>query len=129
MKLELKHVAGYLPYVLKGVSKEENLGFEEVKGFSIYGKHNTVCLITNIDDIDLELFQPILRPLSDLTKEIEEDVVVYNKLSRRSQSDFAYEEPSVLKWAYDDIQILLEHHFDIHGLIESGLAIDINTLQ
>jgi len=40
MKLELKHIAGYLPYGLKGISTEENLGFEIVKGFSTYGKND-----------------------------------------------------------------------------------------
>ena len=30
---------------------------------------------------------------------------------------------------YDIIQELIERHFDIFGLIEKGLAIDINTLE
>ena len=71
MNLELKHLTPYLPYDLKGISKDENLGIEIVKGYSTYGNNRGICLTTNVDDIDIEGFLPILRPLSDLTKDIE----------------------------------------------------------
>jgi len=140
-KLELKHLAGYLPYGLKGISIEENLGFEIVKGYSIYGKNDTVCLTTNVDDIDLELFKPILRPLSDLTKEIEvngekfvpRDTEALCKYEICVNPNFDFFDGMGSNEDVDDlpycvIQKLYEWHFDIHGLIEKGLAIDINTL-
>jgi len=148
-KLELKHIIGYFPYVLKGISKEENLGFEIVKGYSIYGKNDTICLTTNVDDIDLELFKPILRPLSDLTKEIEVNgekfvpIEVLNNMLFTKHSKLEYYESDFCKGAIlfstdikgfnilsmdVRIQKLYEWHFDIHGLIEKNLAIDINTL-
>src|SRR6478736_9984112 len=135
MKLELKHLAGYLPYGLKGISTEENLGIEIVKGYSIYGKNDTICLATNVDDIDLELFKPILRPLSDLTKEIEvngekfvplDELWKYHNFSAMRWGDI---ETDPTRYPYTIVEKLLEWHFDIHGLIEKGLAIDINTLD
>lgn len=137
-ELELKHLAGYLPYGLKGISTEENLGIEIVKGFSTYGKNDTINMITNVDDIDLIMFKPILYPLSDLTKEIE---VNGEKFVPKEVLD----ETHVSNWSYGNIKNvntemlqeapfwwttkLYEWHFDIHGLIEKGLAIDINTLN
>ena len=129
MKLELKHIIGYLPYGLKGISTEENIGIETIKGFSTYGKFNTVNIITDIDDIDIELFKPILRPL-DLTKEIEVNGVKFvpkdwlriNYIGENIGLNLA-------TWSYRTIEKLYEWHFDIHGLIEKGLAIDINTLK
>jgi len=134
-KLELKHVIGYFPYGLKGISTEENLGFEIVKGYSIYGKNYTVCLTTNVDDIDLELFKPILRPLSDLTKEIEVNgekfvpVIEYDYLRFEEISTFKGGCNAMKFIQARELELLYEMHFDIHGLIERGLAIDINTLE
>jgi predicted nucleic acid-binding protein len=122
--------------------------------------------------------KPILRPLSDLTKEIEvngEKFVPLEKLypdkhvlfnSKRDKKDILFIETkteagasadykllidnqwrfkfSTLKSGYVGnffvfnqyvinnyslYQKLLEWHFDIYGLIENGLAIDINTLK
>ena len=69
--LTFNQLAPYLPFGIRGVSKDENLGIELVKGYSTYGMNNNINLTTNIDDIDIECFMPILRPLSDLTNEIE----------------------------------------------------------
>jgi len=128
-KLELKHLAGYLPYELKGISIEENLGIETVKGFSIYGINKTVCLSTNIDDIDLELFNPILRPLSDLTKEIEVNGEKFVPSDLLNINQNFLNKDFVLACPFFVVQKLLEWYFDIYGLIEKNLAIDINTLE
>ena len=37
--------------------------------------------------------------------------------------------PNHLDLKVNDYNILLENHFDIFGLIEKGLAIDMNTLK
>ncbi len=29
---------------------------------------------------------------------------------------------------WKDIQELFKHHYDVHGLIEAGLAIDVNSI-
>lgn len=120
----------------------------------------------------LKEIKPILRPLSDLTKEIEvnrERFVPIISLSRyvdngHNHVDSAYHKSSnyitVLTQKCDDVENvkfrftyegisaiersgeavsfvtydkikakLYEWHFDIYGLIENGLAIDINTLN
>jgi len=141
MKLELKHLVGYLPYGLTGISKEENLGIEIVKGFSTYGKDNIINIITNVDDIDLIMFKPILRPLSDLTKKIEvngEKFVpideigkihtIYYDIQSNTLSDNSIDFYDVKWMPYNVIQKLYEWHFDIHNLIENNLAIDKNTI-
>ena len=64
-KLELKQLSAYLPYVLKCQWTSDAI-FEEEK--------NTITELTISDYnwlIKQRNFNPILRPLSDLTKEIE----------------------------------------------------------
>lgn len=91
MKLELKHLAPYLPYGLKGWAYSEirfnNLSYIDVGEFSLS--------IGNVSDmLDQSLFcgcKPILRPLSDLTKEIEvngERFIPILDLAKLHQSDF-----------------------------------------
>jgi len=149
MKLELKHLAGYLPYGLE-VMFDDRIGIIA----SIYlpaGKYNDnelwfVSLEENKEDSELScstLFsntKPILHPLSDLTKEIEvngENFVPNRKLSQLGfgmdyfDEDYTFEDflsSDILNNSYLFIQKLLEWHFDIYGLIENNLAIDKNTL-
>jgi hypothetical protein len=59
MKLELKHLAPYLPYGLKGYA-------EDIKLIDSITLHNVEFII-----VEQPRAKPILRPLSDLTKEIE----------------------------------------------------------
>lgn len=151
MKLELKHLVGYLPYELKGISKEEYLGIETIKGFSTYGRQSAINIITTIDDIDMELFKPILRPLSDLVKEIEVNgdkfvPIEYFEIGddNNYSIDFGNGNTNLIKDLESiskhkstfDIQFLpkiisdklIEWHFDIYGLIEAGLAISIHDI-
>lgn len=89
-------------------------------------------------------FKLHLRPLSDLTKEIDYNGKTYEYLEWLrtfcicdAEHDFidACQDcpPSIdekLKVCpYNLIQKLLEWHFDVFGLIEKGLAIDMNTLK
>lgn len=74
--------------------------------------------------------KPILRPLSDLTKEIGfngEDVKLYDLMTDYTKVYWNDIDP--MDMPYNDVQILLKYHFDIFGLIEQNLAIDINTLN
>jgi hypothetical protein len=139
MKLELKHIAPYLPYGLKIASKSlsgviTNTYIMELENYNDCGIGNVVFGINQI---------PILRPLSDLTREIEvngENIVPITELLKISSFDvdkmnweeqldysYIYCELQSINWY--DIQLLLEWHFDIFRLIEQGLAIDINTLN
>lgn len=76
----------------------------------------------------------ILRPLSDLTKEIEhngEKFVPHTKLGGRpnlTDYDIDYLSKKINVMSYGLITQLIEWHFDVFGLIEKGEAIDINTI-
>jgi len=128
MKLELKHVAAYLPYGLTG--QDHN------------GKKMrlTPILLAHIES-DRIGFTPYLRPLSDLTKDIDvngERFVPYEindvvELMVRDNDmeclcEFEGDISKNTGLPYTIIQLLHEWHFDTFGLIEAGLAIDINTL-
>ena len=140
MKLELKHLAGYLPYGLK--LERINYKNERFKQLTAYD----LC-----PDGEIENIKPILRPLSDLIKKIEvngEKFVPIERLDnnfRPNSKDlnicmFAnelsididtqdYSQCIDLADGFRITQRLLEWHFDIYGLIENGLAIDINTIK
>lgn len=127
MKLELKHLAPYLPYELKG-----NYEVSEVVPTAKFELRNKELRTDNIDFF-LNYAKPILRPLSDLTKEIEIDG---NKFIPYEVLDMELDIVTLLldgtmsvdNLAYSDVKYIFEWHFDVFGLIEKGLAIDINTL-
>lgn len=147
MKLEIKYLAPYLPYELKAIYNEENeentvvkiLGtciLDKERHYQIKFKDGVVGLFI-ADDI-----KPILRPLSDLVKVIEcegkyfipyEDSLLADSMD--SNNDLKYLcvfEGDVTKYttiSYLLIKKLIKWHFDVFGLIENGLAIDINTLN
>jgi len=130
MKLELKHLAGYLPYGLKCLAQGECEKFFDMQGitdFTDVDLHETGRTVS--EQYDIEDVFPILRPLSDLTKEIEvngEKFVPSTLGLGLPLDDLTSEE--ILKLKYTTVNKLLSWHFDIYGLIENGLAIDIKTL-
>lgn len=134
-KLELKHLAPYLPYGL------------QVR-WDHYRESEPTFVMTckNLSDIEHDRYElcPLLRPLSDLTKEIEhngEKIIAFNyilewcaeykkrypgrKILDNGANGWAITEsikPTSL--SYTSIQPLFEWHFDVFNLIESGLALD-----
>ena len=69
MKLEIKHLASYLPYELKGFCTDDLQGVEIMNGLQ---KISDSCIevISDKEPMDLVYFKPILFPFSSLTKEI-----------------------------------------------------------
>jgi hypothetical protein len=133
MKLELKHLAPYLPYKLMVRYKPHFSDDFKIKELDV----NAIAFSLQQQD------KPILRPLSDLTKEIEvngEKFVPIEWFENDSIVDY-FDGNIWVKFLFEDgrgdlslipfgmIQKLLEWHFDIYGLIENILAIDINTLE
>lgn len=135
-KLELKHLAPYLPYELKlkrfdGKISELEIGY------------NPTALLVN--------FKPILRPLSDLMNEIniKNDVFIPVEYFEIGDDDSGTEYDNgniktiekliyISKYncffdihylPFDLVQKLLEWHFDIYGLIDKGLAISYSDVQ
>jgi hypothetical protein len=136
MKLEIKHLAGYLPYGLKVQYKTIYGDALKIKDLEIY----------NVSYSLLMQDKPILHPLSDLTKEIEVNgekfvplnriLEIFGKSLKHLSTEFQikalkkFEQEVISKeLPYKYIQKLIEWHFDIYGLIKAGLAIDINTLK
>lgn len=137
-KLELKHLAPYLPYGLKGIDIPE--GYTGIREMNLF----------NIDWF-LENTKIILRPLSDLTREIniKGNKFIPIEYFEIGDDDFGTEfdhgniktiksltDISVNNsWhdlhymPYILIQQLLEWHFDIFGLIDKGLAISYSDAQ
>ena len=88
--------------------------------------HKTTDTYWNIKDI--LNYKPILRPLSDLTK--------VNGFSLSDMISHDYHNPFWLPENFEvkylmhlDFEKLVSWHFDVFGLIEKGLAIDINTIK
>ena len=200
-RLELKHLSPYLPYGLRAI----NTFKEKVEVLGIQNGNESVSNVlwlfrhSNGDYLKGYLYdcKPVLRPLSDLTKEIEvngerfvpmikllylyetnffhkegkfkhvvfdinsiisckhekyesikrEDfivnfpintsnmgVLIYSftydpELRRFSYRDDTNRRPLCLAFQLDLFEKLFEWYFDVFGLIEKGLAIDINTVN
>lgn len=144
--LELKDICGYLPYGLKYQ----------------WTNMKSVRLISMTDEVDYSSqhslstawewmmhrqARPILRPMSDLTKEIihrGEKFVPMVELGECANvevevADFEFKRDKVIDVLFHNIlsgerssiiifDKLNEWMFDYRGLISAGLAIDVNTL-
>ena len=134
MELQLKHLAPYLPYGLR---------MKAYKNTGKLIKLDDSCVQIKFDKHYSEYhyfmeIKPILRPLSDLTKEIEhneEKFVPHKKFFReayqliQNELEITNNKPLCDYFTWEIMQKLFEWHFDVFGLIEKGLAIDINTLE
>ncbi len=138
MKLELKHLAPYLPYGLK------------MKTFDTFYAYDimTLCDKSGLSNIGLSSvidepqdFKPILRPLKDLSELMPKNGVCYISylwyeiISTDSDSfdkDKFYENCELGLIEFLPIKVyeqLLKWHFDVFGLIEKGLALDVLQLN
>ena len=155
MKLELKHLAPYQEHKVKllvdgrkyniAYLSTKRIAFIDIQGYGDVEKMKWEYASGKV--------QPILRPLSDLTKEIEHNgkkfTMVYklkeyqrlihadlpekhNELDDRI--DLLMKEIDIFGCfilqlrSYFIIRQLISKHFDVFGLIEQNLAIDINTV-
>lgn len=141
-KLELKHLAPYLPYDLEFImAGDENF---RVKMKGLGNDYVLSDFEDNPEDgcvwCDFEDCKPILSPLSDLNKEIEIDgrkTTAAKNIGQRlakfyGTSPVLYKEDTpidVMEWTVFEYQEAIKLHFDVFGLVEQGLAIDINTIE
>ena len=138
MKLELNHLAPYLPYGLKCLTYIHQIKYGErtqllVNGMSIDtdGKLNIEFLYE--DDLkfsnSMRKVMPILKPINDIYSD-------KNIAFHFSKKRFSL----ILGWIkqgieirdhlfYSEIVALCEYHYDFQRLIPQNLAIDINTLE
>lgn len=128
--LELKDICGYLPYGL--MQKHYN----DVCSFTIATQS---CMGKDVfHEMPIRFGKPILRPMSDLTKEIThkgEKFVPLDVLNNRGH--FIEFDTAGLLYTVggcmdsDWLMVFDKFHewmFDYRGLISAGLAIDVNTL-
>lgn len=136
MELELKHLAAYLPYYIDVLNLRTG---------------NVACLNSHYDGSDekdesIWMFKLILRPMSDLTKEIEHNgerfvpikwlnsnksvTLVSGRYTNGNEVVFntRVNSSNIRFWEYCIIEKLLSWHFDIFNLIPSGLAVDVNSI-
>lgn len=149
-QLTIKELAPYLPYGLMVEIQQTTYGkiiepFVGIKHGNFFFGGRKV----DVDEYSFDEFKPILRNLSSLTKEIEhngERFVPLNKLKYiiNDFDTFGSNDISDIfigdtnrnygtEYYFNDtieiVQKMHEWHFDLYGLIEQGLAIDVETLE
>lgn len=132
-KLALEAKDDFALKISKSYLTQKKPFFAYENGEIFLGQFNS-SLGFDVDDVFESEVKPILRPLSDLTKKIsfeENEFMPFDVLNW----DFHFTNSiinkiiPILGMAYSDIEYLQQWHFDVFGLIEKGLAIDINTLN
>lgn len=124
-RLTLEHIAPYLPY---GLRMQNEFGDEWTINMTAFDSFLTKVINESL---------PILRPLSDLTKEIEhngEKFVPVLKISEMYGIDIMTDDTSSLIMPitmepYVAFRQLIEWHFDVFNMIPRKLAININKLK
>lgn len=128
-KIELKHLTTYLPYgvkfstIVKGGGASYGKEFYRTKKLELKNLENVLKLNKKL----------ILKPLSDLTKDNYENILdEFSEVELEhllSAIHIVLNTDSYLNLiTYSQFELLVSNHFDVFGLIEKDLAIDINTL-
>ena len=140
MKLELKHIAPYLPYKVLLKTDLYTCKLLSTEQLFFYDKIRCEHVFKNIEGT--RYAKLILKPLSQA-------IIPYSGIPIDQEE---YQEPNDLfidnngnvsmdfqaggitvSWAIKDMQSFMENlfkdHYDVFGLIKSGLAIDINSLE
>lgn len=142
MKLEIKHILPYLNSPLYGYFKGVYDIVTEVDF------ENKIISSMNNGSVIISDFEPILRPLSDLTKEIEMPfgkIVPMEWMFKKDWAEWDGESDAntTMIHTYKCIngkvfpkflpqyvfEMLLEMHFDLFDLIPNNLAIDKNQIK
>lgn len=133
MELEFKQIAAYLPYEIKA----QDVATKEIR--TVTWLHFTYTAETVglnhliYEGLMLVKHKPILRPLSDYFG---------NKTGREVMDELNCSSDVVCEiWELADgrknldqislktYNVMCENHIDFNRLIESGLAVDINTIE
>jgi len=131
MKLELKHIAPYLPYKVKVYNSNAYplCGLFEMN-------HNGGAGMIAISELlaSPKLYKIALRSMYDLEDSSKNYLNLLNELGQKVEYKGGYFSDGVALFddpcwlPYVSFEFLLENHFDVFGLIDHGLAIDINHL-
>ena len=128
-KLEVKHLAPYLPYGIKIISKRWG------RNFKLHFDSHILNCITIYDVLITPDAKPMLCPLSTI---LEDDQIISlmfdigGKTSdaihdwiKYAESDPANIDNAILCAPYPVIEWALEKHIDIFSLIQKGLAVPL----
>jgi hypothetical protein len=128
-ELELKHILPYLPYKLKCNEKWTLISLSSLEDHAMFDYS------ARFDGENkkgyIQFLKPMLRPMSDLFKDIVHNgrkvnasILLRNSLESSSvkSGKFLYPLTEPLAMPYFLIQVLFKYHFDVFGLIEKGLA-------
>lgn len=134
MKLKIEHLAPYLPYNLKLMvdGEKANIAYMSTKRLAFCKVKTGIGEVFKVrwEHISNMKIKPILKPLSDLTNELDE-IAIAAVLFLEESSKLSFNNNDLLTEGlmYKDIIELLKNNFDVFGLIKKELAIDINTLK
>lgn len=158
-KLTIEVISAYLPYGVRFQSTmdkpEEEYGKQPVwtaRGIDILFGDYCITTAQNSDAYAIGTCKLHLRPLSDLTKEIEhngERFVPIEYFEIGDDDNYTYEFDSgnvkliktletiskhnlqfdIKFLPFEVVKTLISWHFDTQNMIQDGLAIDINTLE
>jgi len=132
-ELQLKEISKYLPYDVKIIGNThgqiEILSTVTETSVNIKGRGTTYGMWADLQDIKL-----VLRPMSDFDK-VENDFDLSTDFegcflgSSKELYSLNTSDKTYLSDMLTVTEFLFENHFDVFGLIEKGLAIDIKTLN
>lgn len=159
-QLQINHIAPYLPY---GLKCQIDLGQNEIIVTDSWGlKTGSDYPASYYNEgerygLMMSQIKPLLRPLSDLYKEIEGKVGIveifrmfgiYHENIRVTNCGLKYDDGAewlLFDWSYsaqsfidsdggiylnmESLTYLFQHHYDVFGLIDKGLAIDLNSIS
>ena len=142
MKLELKHLAAYLPYEIQILSKIESkikhFKFDKCRLKSVNMLSKCVTVIHNvgidedeeyITDKNLSDIKLALRPIKDVETfkykpRYGKEITISQILTIENMENLLLSNIDEIPYAI--IDILFKYHFDVFGLISKNLAVDIN---
>ena len=139
-ELKLNHLVGYLPFKLFALITHETGTATKVSNVDAKVQpmtYNNLWVFNNTKVNPSDYIKPILRPLSDLTHKELKSVMAEKGHSSHIDWTTTQREAFITKYGYEVwfnnipiviVQYLYENHYDIHRLIDKGLAININTI-
>jgi hypothetical protein len=155
--LTLEHLSAYLPYGLMAVDEYGQARIIDYECQSYTKTIVGLNHVLKSQTVQVNCFKPILYPLSSLTetiwyegKEINPIEFIkdwYNEKYATEIDDLEYyalenefalfgavhetlqSEAEIIAMPYQAYQLLFKMKIDIFGLIEKGLAVDVNTLE
>lgn len=146
-KLELKDIAPYLPHslgvkILNHLNDYTGKEFSEINGYYFIGKSLHITYNGGNTGKSISEFKPLLRPMSDLTKEITHNGETFVPLHRILEA-YCFDLPKMdekeilsfreslieVDMSYKTVQMLCEWHIDFRDLIGRGVAINLHTID